>query len=98
MAQLCEGRREGVKQDKDVNISICSCECYGGHGGGVTPNARKILFSTPVVSVAERLCSSRLWYQDTAASSKVIEVGSVTLLLRFVSRMLMHVVPGARGS
>ena len=40
----------------------------------------------------------RSLYQDTMASSKVMEEVSVILFCRFVSRMLMRVVPGARSS
>ncbi len=46
------------------------------------------------VSVEEEI----LLYQDTVASLKVMEEGSVVLCWRFVSMMLMHVVPGARGA
>jgi hypothetical protein len=61
-------------------------------------NAWKILFSIPVVSVAEPPWRRRSLYQDTAASSKVMEEGSSVLCCKFVSRMLMHVVPDARGA
>ncbi len=64
--------------------------------GEVTSNAWKIMFSIPVVSVAERPWRRRSLYQDTAASLKVMEEGSIVLCQRFVSRMLMRVVPGAR--
>ncbi len=63
-----------------------------------TLNAWKILFSMPVVSVAEQPWSRRSMYQGTMASSKVMDERSMTLLRMFVSRMLMHAVPGARGS
>ncbi len=63
-----------------------------------TPNARKIPFSIPVVSVAERPWRSRSLYQDTMASSKVMGDGSIISCRRFISRELMRVVPGARGA
>ena len=66
--------------------------------GEVTPNAWNILFLMPVVSVAEQPWSRRSMYQGTTASSKVMDEGSMTLLRMFMSRMLMHMVPGARGS
>ena len=37
-------------------------------------------------------------YQDTTVSSELMEDGSIVLCLRFVSKMLMRVVPGARGA
>ncbi len=77
---------------------ICTCEYYVGHAGEGTLNAWKILFSMPALSVAERPWRRRLLYQDTTASSKVMEEGSIVLFHRFVSRMLMRVVSGARGS
>jgi hypothetical protein len=36
-------------------------------------------------------------YQETAASLKVMEKGSIVMLCWFVCRMLMRVVPGARS-
>jgi hypothetical protein len=66
--------------------------------GEVTSNAWKILFSMPVVSVAERPWRRRSLYQDTTASSKVMEDRSIVLCRRFASNMLMRVVPGARGA
>ena len=62
------------------------------------PNARKNLFFTPVVSVAERLWRRRSLYQDTMASFKVMEEGYDILFFRFGSRMLMCVVPGVLGA
>jgi hypothetical protein len=44
------------------------------------------------------LNASSVLYQDTAASSKVMEEGSIILCQWFVSKMLMHAVPGARGA
>ncbi len=79
-------------------MDICTCECYVGHAGVTTPDARKILFSMWIVSVAERPWRRRSLYQDTTVSSKVMEEESVVLLHRFVSRMLMCVMPGASGS
>jgi hypothetical protein len=52
----------------------------------------------PVVSVVEHLWRRRSQYQDTAASSKVMEEGSIILCQRFVCKMLMREVPGARGA
>ena len=52
----------------------------------------------PVVSVAERPWSRRSVYQGTMVSSKVMDEGSMPLLRMFMSRMLMRMVPGARGS
>ena len=78
-------------------MDIYTCEYYVGCVGEVTLNAWIILFSMPVVSVAEWLWRRSL-YQDTMASLKVMEEGSIVLLCRFISRMLMHVVPDARGS
>ncbi len=66
--------------------------------GEAIPNASNILFSIPVVSVAERPWSRRSMYQGTTTSSKVMDEGLMTLLHMFMSRMLMHAVPGARGS
>ncbi len=43
----------------DVNIDNAVCEFYGEHDGGVIPNARKMLFIVPVVSVVEPPCRSR---------------------------------------
>ncbi len=63
-----------------------------------TPNARKIPFSIPVVSVAEHPWRRRSLYQDTTASSKVVGDGSIVSCRRFISRELMRVVPGARGA
>jgi hypothetical protein len=64
----------------------------------VTANAWKIPFSMPVVSAAEPPLRRRsLVYQDTMASSKVMEDRSIVLCRRFDSKMLMRVGPGARG-
>jgi hypothetical protein len=63
-----------------------------------TPNAWKIPFSIPVVSVAEHPWRRRSLYQDTTASSKVMGDGSIVSCRRFISRELMRVVPGARGA
>jgi hypothetical protein len=80
-------------------MDICTCEYNVGYEGEMTPNARKILSSTtPLVSVAERQWRRRWLHQDTTASSKVMEEGSVVLFRRFVSTILMCVVPGARGT
>ena len=59
-----------------------------------------------------RCCSPRLWrpvayrpqrrrkleYQDTMTSLKVVKGGSIALLRKFASKMLMHGVHGARAS
>ncbi len=66
--------------------------------GEMTSNAWKIVFLMPVVSVAERPWRRRSLYQDIAASSKVMEEGSIILCHRFVSKMLMHAVPSVRGA
>jgi hypothetical protein len=50
------------------------------------------------VSVAERPWRRRSLYQDTTASSKVMEEGSIVLCWRLVGKMLMRLVPGARGA
>ncbi len=63
-----------------------------------TPNAWKIPFSIPVVPVAEHPWRRRSLYQDTTTSSKVMGDGSIVSCRRFISRELMHVVPGARGA
>ena len=52
---------------------------------------------------AGKICGSvsrrrRSLYQDTTVSSKLMEDGSIVLCSRFMSKMLMHVVPGARGA
>ncbi len=76
-------------------------KCYVGLCvGDVTSNAWEILFSIPVVSVAvaEHLWRRRSLYQDPAVSSKVMEEKSIALCRRFVSKMLMRVVPGARDA
>ena len=62
-------------------------------------NTRKILFLVPVVSVAdEHPWNRRSLYQDTTASSKVMKDGSIAPCLRLDSKMLMHVVPSAKGA
>ena len=64
----------------------------------MTSNAWYILFSVPVVSVVERPYRRRSLFQDTVASLKVMEERLVVLCRRFVSKMLMRVLPVARGA
>ena len=66
--------------------------------GEVTSNAWKILFSMQVVLVAEQPWRRRRLYQDTVASSKMMEEGSIVLCQRFIRSMLMRLVPVARGA
>ncbi len=72
-------------------------DCGVGHGGRVTPYAAKMLFSTPVVSVAKQLQRSNLKYHKTTVSLKLVDNGSCVVLRRLVRRMLMRSVPGAKG-
>jgi len=75
-------------------VKLGRVECVGE----LTSNAWTIPFSMLVVSVAERPWRRRSLYQDTMASSKEMEDGSIVLCRRFDSKMLMCVVPGARGT
>ena len=77
-----------------------TCECYVECVEEVMPNACnwKIIFLVPVVSAAEWPWRRRLLYQDTTATSKVMEEGSITLFCRFMSKKLMPVLPSARGA
>ena len=61
--------------------------------GGDAEYQEKVLFSTPVLSVAQRPLRKRLHYQDKTSSSKVMEEGLVVLFRMCVIR-LTHVVPG----
>ncbi len=69
-----------------------------GHAGGVTPYAAKMLFSTPVVSMAYLPQESNSKYCETTVSSKLVDNGLCVVLRRLVRRILMCSVPGARGS
>jgi hypothetical protein len=69
-------------------VKIMACR------GGDAEYQEKVLFSTPVLSVAQRPLRKRLHYQDKTSSSKVMEEGLVVLFHRCVIRMLTRVVPG----
>ncbi len=76
-----------------MDIYICEVICGMGDVKCLKDSIRNAGNVCGRVSVEEESL-----YQDTTVSSELMEDGSIVLCLRFVSKMLMRVVPGARGT